>query len=153
MLQRRRDAPLYSVDFEGGSKDGVTLEYLTYQDNAFRYVRESLKSEKSEVPTGQTGTGRIRVDYPVMVRQLIHTENPKFPSAAKGKHVRDGTVVLRILIRKDGTVRVLDWVEGPCSLAEVTVEAVTKWIFKPTLINGQGVEVETTVPVNFVQTD
>jgi protein TonB len=59
-----------------------------------------------------------------------------------------GVVKLAVVIGKDGTVIEVDRLDGPESLISSAVAAVKRWKYKPTLLNGRPVEVETTVEVN-----
>jgi TonB family protein len=60
-----------------------------------------------------------------------------------------GTVVLHAIIAQDGTVKKLDAVSGPETLRQSALDAVKQWKYKPALLNGQPVEVDTTVHVVF----
>ena len=60
-----------------------------------------------------------------------------------------GVVVLTAIIDKDGNVRNLQLVSGHPMLAPAAIEAVKQWHYKPFLLNGLPVEVETTVEVTF----
>jgi protein TonB len=57
--------------------------------------------------------------------------------------------VLGATISKSGTIENLHVVSGPPMLVEAALDAVSTWIYRPYLLNGQPVEVETTVNVNF----
>jgi protein TonB len=58
-------------------------------------------------------------------------------------------VKLYALIGKDGTIQTLNVISGHPLLAPAAVEAVKQWIYQPTLLNGNPVEVETEIDVNF----
>ena len=60
-----------------------------------------------------------------------------------------GTVVLHAIIAKDGTVKEMQYVSGPPLLTKVAMDAVRQWTYKPTTIQGQPVEVDTTIDVAF----
>ena len=77
---------------------------------------------------------------------LIHQETPRYPLEAKDNHIQ-GTVLLHAVIAKDGTIRLLDLSEGVCALAGSAMEAVKNWRYKPTLLNGEPIEVDTTISV------
>ena len=80
--------------------------------------------------------------------KLIHQEVPVYPQDAKDSGIR-GTVLLHAIIANDGSIRVLELKEGVCALAGSALDAVKKWRYKPTLLNGNPVEVETTITVVF----
>ena len=161
LLLRQRPEPLYDVRFSDGSKESVWA-YFAYVDGAFRFIG-SLKKADAGYPfqraktqplaTKREGTEsetkeRIRLAGNVQQATLIHQETPKYPQDAKDSHIQ-GTVLLHAVIGKDGTIRLLDLNEGVCALAGSAMEAVKNWRYKPTLLNGEPVEVDTTISVIF----
>jgi TonB family protein len=159
LLLRQRPEPLYDVCFSDGSKESVWA-YFAYVDGAFRFIG-SLKKANAGYPFQRTkaqpsaskseGTEaetkeRIRVAGNVQRATLIHQETPIYPRDAKDNHIQ-GTVLLHAIIAKDGTIRSLDLSEGVCALAGSAIEAVKQWRYKPTLLNGEPVEVDTTITV------
>lgn len=95
---------------------------------------------------------RIRIGGNVAVANLIHRVDPVYPPIAKAAHVA-GTVVLHVIIGKDGTVQEVQVVSGPPLLIRAATDAVRQWSYKPTLLNGKPVEVDTTVTVIFALGD
>jgi protein TonB len=85
----------------------------------------------------------------VMAAMLVNRVEPKYPTIAIAAHI-SGTVHLRAIISKDGTVRELEVVDGNPLLAQAALVAVQNWRYQPTRLNGEPVEVETYVTVNFV---
>jgi periplasmic protein TonB len=85
----------------------------------------------------------------VMAGELIRRVQPEYPEIARATHL-SGTVRLQAIIGTDGTVRDLDVLSGSPILARAAVEAVRQWRYRPTLLNGAPVEVETYITVNFV---
>jgi protein TonB len=79
-----------------------------------------------------------------MVRQIM----PVYPPIAKTAHI-SGTVVLHAVISKDGSVEDLQYVSGPPLLMKAAMDAVRQWRYQPTQLNGEPVEVDTTVSVVF----
>ena len=73
---------------------------------------------------------------------------PEYPEAAKKAHIQ-GHVVLRAIISKDGDVENLQIVSGHPQLAPAAIEAVKQWKYRPYLQQGNPVEVETEIDVNF----
>ena len=80
--------------------------------------------------------------------QLLHQTMPKYPRAAKTAHI-EGTVVLKAIIKKDGTIGDLQFVSGPPELVKAAVDAVKKWRYKPRMLNGEPSEATTTISVVF----
>jgi TonB family protein len=91
---------------------------------------------------------KIRVGGNVQAENLIHKVQPVYPPEAKENRVQ-GSVRFTVMIGKDGKVQNLTLVSGDPVLAEAAREAVQQWIYKPTLLNGDPVEVVTQVDVNF----
>jgi periplasmic protein TonB len=80
---------------------------------------------------------------------LVHRVQPIYPALARQARV-EGTVELRAIISKSGTIENLAVVRGHPMLAGAAVEAVKQWRYRPYLLNNEPVEVETEVMVNFV---
>jgi protein TonB len=78
----------------------------------------------------------------------MHRVEPTYPSVAQQAHIQ-GSVVLTAIIDKNGNVQQLRLVSGQPLLVTAAIEAVKQWHYKPFLLNGEPLEVETTVTVNF----
>lgn len=91
---------------------------------------------------------RIRVPAQVAEANLIHDVAPQYPPEA-GRARIEGTVVLMAVIGKDGTVRDVRVESGLPLLAQAAIEAVKQWRYKPYLLNGEPVEVDSHVTINF----
>ena len=91
---------------------------------------------------------RIRVSQGVSQGLLIHQVKPSYPPLARQARIQ-GVVVLQALISKDGTIQSLQLISGHPMLAPSAIEAVKQWRYKPYFLNGEPVEVETTINVNF----
>ena len=79
---------------------------------------------------------------------LVHQVKPEYPPAERAAHIQ-GQVVLHAVIGKDGTVKQVQVVSGPPLLASAAENAVKQWRYKPYVLNGEPVEVDTTINVNF----
>jgi protein TonB len=91
---------------------------------------------------------RVRVSQGVSQGLLIHQVKPLYPALARQARIA-GQVVLQAVIAKDGTIQNLKMVSGHPMLAPAAIEAVKQWRYKPYYLNGEPVEVETVVTVNF----
>lgn len=101
------------------------------------------------VPVPKVATPqRVRVSQGVSQGLLIHQVKPMYPPLARQARIQ-GTVVLQALISKDGTITNLHVVSGHPMLAPAAVDAVKQWRYKPYFLNGEPVEVETQITVNF----
>ena len=97
-------------------------------------------------PAPSAPISRIRVGGNVMAAGILHQVMPVYPPIAKQKGV-SGTVVLHAIVGKDGTVRDLQYMSGPPLLMKSALDAVKQWVYKPTKLNGELVEVDTTISV------
>jgi periplasmic protein TonB len=91
---------------------------------------------------------RVRLSQGVSKGLLVYRIEPHYPTVAREAHIQ-GIVVLTALIDKDGMIQNLQVVTGHPMLAPAAIEAVKQWRYKPFLLNGQAVGVETTVTVAF----
>jgi len=90
----------------------------------------------------------LRVSSGTMAGQLVSRPNPIFPREAWTQHV-SGVPVLRVCIGKDGHVEKMRVISGPEMLRQAWVDAVSRWVYRPYLLNGTAVPVETTVTINY----
>jgi protein TonB len=79
---------------------------------------------------------------------IVFKQTPIYPVDAKAAHVQ-GTVVLGAIIGTDGTVKDLHVVSGPDQLQQAALDAVRQWRYRPYLLNGDPVEVRTTINIIF----
>ncbi len=91
---------------------------------------------------------RIRVGGQVEAARQIFAPKPEYPPLAKMARIQ-GTVRLEAVISKDGTIQELKAISGHPLLLKAALEAVSRWRYQPTLLNGEPVEVATEVDVNF----
>jgi protein TonB len=91
---------------------------------------------------------RVRVSSGVVTGLKIRDSKPVYPPLARQARIQ-GTVVLQALISKTGDIENLQLISGHPMLAPAAIEAVKQWKYKPYLLNGEPVEVETQVQVNF----
>jgi protein TonB len=91
---------------------------------------------------------RIRISAGVTKGLLIHRVEPTYPTLAKSARVQ-GDVVLSAVIDSNGQIQNLQLVSGHPMLVPAAIAAVKQWRYKPYLLNGQPVEVETTITVIF----
>ena len=91
---------------------------------------------------------RIKVGGNVQSAMILRKTPPIYPQLAKSARV-SGVVHLAAIIAKDGTIQELHSLGGPALLIQAAMDAVKTWIYKPTMLNGEPVQVETTIDVNF----
>ena len=106
-------------------------------------LQAATPQEKAKPPA------RIRVGGDVQSAKLIHKVTPAYPPQAKEER-RQGVVMLEAVILKDGTVGTVAAMAGAePDLAAAALDAVRQWVYSPTLLNGEPVEVSTVIQVNF----
>lgn len=167
LLLRQRPEPLYDVRFTDDQGGEFVWAYFAYVDGAFRYIG-TLQKKRAKTsyergapqPVDEASTAEpaadaenetkvlVQVAQKSQQEKLIHQELPDYPREAKS-HGIQGEVILHAIIAKDGSVRDLDLNEGACALAVPALKAVKKWRYKPTLVKGESVEVDTTISVQF----
>src|SRR6202171_545933 len=91
---------------------------------------------------------RIRQGGSVQAALLVNKVQPVYPPLARQTRI-SGTVRLHALISKSGTVESLEGISGHPLLVRAAMDAVQQWRYKPTLLNGEPVEVDTTIDVIF----
>jgi len=91
---------------------------------------------------------RVRVSQGVSTGLLVRKVNPNYPPLARQARIQ-GSVLLQAEISKTGDIQNLRLISGHPMLAPAAIEAVKQWKYKPYLLNGEPVEVETQVQVNF----
>lgn len=94
------------------------------------------------------GPRMIRVSHDVMAANLLHKVDPRYPRDARAKHIQ-GDVILLATIDKQGNISGLKVVSGNPLLADAATEAVKQWKYAPFLLNGEPVEVETVLKIQF----
>jgi len=92
--------------------------------------------------------GVVRVSQGVMEGLVVAKVPPEYPADAKAQKVQ-GVVVLRVIIDREGNVSEIQLISGQPLLATAALDAVKQWKYRPYLLNGSPVEVETQIQVNF----
>jgi len=149
LILRQNAQPLYDVRFFGGTTI-TTISYFAYTEGAFRYlgnfqVRGSwpIAAPKNHAPLDNK---QVRLAGNVTVAKLIRRVVPVYPQEAADRGIQ-GTVLFHAIIAKDGSVRRLQLIRGQCFLAQSATKAVSQWRYSPTMLNGEPVQVDTTITV------
>jgi TonB family protein len=113
----------------------------------------ALSMHVNAQPVGQDSSAakapeRLTVPVEKLMGNQLTKVPPKYPDDAKKARVR-GKVLLDVVIGKDGTVQDLHVVSGPEMLRQSSIDAVKQWTYKPYLLNGDPVEVKTTITVTY----
>src|ERR1700693_866144 len=91
---------------------------------------------------------RIKQGGNVTAASIITQTKPLYPPLARQARIQ-GNVVLHAIIDKDGKVAQLEVISGHPLLVQAALDAVKQWRYKPTQLNGDPVEVDTTITVTF----
>jgi TonB family protein len=153
MTFRRTRFPLYELRFTHGDKFKRVFAFA-YVDGAFRLVLVPDFSTRRTPSADQAGDSspqaaaveRIRMGGPVVAAQLVCKAHPYYPEEARRQYI-SGTVRLHAIIGKDGSVKQLELISGPEALVPSAKAAVSQWRYRPTMVNGEPVEVDTTIDV------
>jgi protein TonB len=109
-------------------------------------IAESL-SRAAPPPRLATVTPPLRVSH-MNEGNLQHRVQPEYPTLARGARIQ-GPVVLSAIISKEGTIENLRVLSGHPLLVRAAIDAVSRWRYRPYLLNNEPVEVETQITVNF----
>jgi len=135
-------APRVVLEAGHESSQTITLKIGTVAEEV------NVVAEKSVTLPGKPM--QLRSGGDLQGPKLLNMVQPVYPAAVKEAGV-EGTVVLHAVIGMEGTplsLRVMNSKIDP-ALARAAVEAVSKWRYTPTLLNGEPIEVDTTITVNF----
>ncbi len=121
----------------GGSPDGI----LGSINNSLRQIAPALgppPTIKREFRTSRMLEG-----------SLIRRVQPVYPPLARSARIQ-GSVVLAAIISKDGSMENLKLISGHPMLVPAALQAVSQWRYRPYVLNGEAIEVETQITVNFI---
>ena len=137
---QEEEAPPPSAGVVGGVPGGVT-------GSASGVIGGIISSTPVAVP--KVAVQRVRVSQGVTQGMKVHDVTPQYPQMAKIARVQ-GPVVLAAVIGKDGTIQNLRVVSTASPLLnQAALDAVKQWKYRPYILNGEPVEVDTTITVNF----
>jgi TonB family protein len=92
--------------------------------------------------------GTLEVSPAVAEGSLLHRVEPEYPEEARQQQIQ-GSVVLGVRTRLNGTIGEVKLISGQRLLADAAIAAVKQWQFRPRMVQGQPVEMHTTVTLNF----
>lgn len=138
-LDQRAIGAVLDWEFLPATRDGIPVETVTQIDVDFKLPPEPQLNGLTAVRFGPGLTPPI----------VINRVEPQYSDEARAAHYQ-GTVVLEVVVRTDGTCEVVRVVrELGFKLDESAVEAIRQWRFKPAMRNGEPVDVRLNVEVNF----
>jgi protein TonB len=106
-------------------------------------------SASAPPPPPKAAPSRIKLGGQVQAAKIVAQPQPLYPALARQARIQ-GNVVLHAIIDKDGRVGQLEVVSGHPLLVQSALDAVKQWRYQPTQLNGDPVEVDTTITVTFV---
>lgn len=128
--------------------DAPTIDYGPYNGPSIGVNRSVGDSIPAVIPARPVPVKPLLVSH-WAEGNLIYRVQPIFPPIARQARIQ-GPVELRAIISKAGTIENLVVVSGHPMLVKSAIEAVRQWRYRPYLLNGDPIEVETSVTVNFV---
>jgi protein TonB len=132
----------------GLSKQAIETAVSTL--NSMQSSPPTIPAEPQPIPKkDQNLPTNVRVTPGITAGLLIKKVTPDYPSEAKYAHIQ-GSVLMRVVINKTGDVVDLEVISGPIDLVVSAVNAVRKWKYRPYLLDGNPVAVETQIEVNYV---
>lgn len=132
----------------GGVPGGMPGGTLNGGLGAFTAPVAVAALKPAPAPPPPASRTRIEVGGEVQEAKLIHQVMPEYPSLAKTARI-EGTVVLSAIVAPDGRVKDLHLISGPPMLVDAAQRAVKQWVYRPTYLNGNPVEVITRIVVKF----
>ena len=93
-------------------------------------------------------TGPTHLSSGVVAGMIISKPEPVYPAIARAAHVQ-GAVILHAIISKQGTIEQLSVISGNAMLVTAARDAASRWRYRPYILDGEPVEVETSITVNF----
>jgi TonB family protein len=140
--------PQVALDADRDFSESLTLEPGAITEHVTVVPENSAKPAPVETTSGKPS--RLSIGGTIQASKIITKVQPIYPESARSAGVQ-GTVVLHAIISKDGkplSLRVMNAQVDP-DLARSAVEAVSQWRYTPTLLNGEPIEIDTTIDVNY----
>lgn len=131
----------------GGSDTGVVGSILKEVSRQAQPVAPPKAEAKAPV-AAKNEIPRIKLGGYVLEAKLIHRVVPVYPAPARLVRA-SGNVQLQAVIGRDGRIQEIKVVSGHPMLVPAAIEAVRQWIYQPTTLNGEPVEVDTVITVTF----
>jgi len=137
-------APPPTIDLEG-----LGIQVGTVPGEALNPVLHSIANTLNSAAPPPPSTLRPLRRSVMMEGNLVHRVQPEYPALARSSGIQ-GQVLLRAVISRQGMIENLQVLAGHPMLVKAAFDAVRRWRYRPYILNGESVEVETQVTVNFV---
>ena len=116
--------------------------------NATRVSGSGVNGSEVRRASSIEPVGVLELSPQVAEGNLVYRVEPEYPKEARERQMQ-GSVVLDVRMGRDGAVQAVNLVSGQALLADAAIVAVKQWRFKPRLVKGQPVEMQTKVMLNF----
>ncbi len=150
----KSDLVLYRVSVgkadSSGLQSGRVAGYFALVDGTYRRLDCQLLGivRASSAPLPPHATGPFRVAGNMQAARLVRRVAPEYPELARTGRI-SGTVRLHVIIGKDGRIKQMEVLSGHPLLQQAARDAVRLWEYQPMLLNGDPVDVDTTIDVIF----
>lgn len=131
-----------------GLRSGRVAGYFALVGGAYRRLDCNLLGLRPEAGAAGSAAMPLRVGANVQAARIIKKVAPVYPEEARMTRI-SGTVRIHVIIGKDGRIKQMELMSGHPLLQQAALEAVRQWRYQPTLLNGDPVEVDTTIDVIF----
>ncbi len=150
-LSKAAEDALRKWKFQPVLKDGSAIQIMGVA--TFKFALDDGAQARDGVPA-EIGAAtdvpqKVRVSSGVSAGLLLHKVSPVYPEDARRNGIQ-GTVILSATIDHEGSVTNLQPISGPQELFPAAMEAVTQWRYRPYLMLGIPMSVETQIQVNFI---
>lgn len=150
---KTKGVPAHSVSDAGKSPDkgtaaAVAATFAGAAANSGAAPQPAATQPAASTAPAPVAPKRVRVDAAQQLAKLVDRVNPSYPMAARQAQV-SGAVKVGIVVGRDGKVISATPISGDATLVQSAMDAVRQWRYQPTLVNGEPVEVESTVEVDY----
>jgi TonB family protein len=142
------EAALKKWSFNPVVKDGQAVPVIPSVAVDYTGCDAQHREVTPEIGTAKDFPERVRVSAAVSQALLLQKVAPAYPTSAKKLHVQ-GQVLVNFVIDKDGNVTDVQPKSGPPELVPAAIDAVRQWRFRPYLLLGRPVDVDSTAAINF----
>ena len=137
-----------SWKFKPFIKNGKPIEVSSNLPLTFALPPTVLAETKPDEGSANTSAERLQLPAGATTGHIVHRVEPEYPPIAHAAH-RQGFVQLHAIITKDGKIADLKLISGEKEFAAAAIEAVRQWRYRPYLVDGKPVEVDTTIEIRF----
>lgn len=140
-------------DPRSATEEPPALNHITGMNNPTAEIPDALRSGSDSgpilsAPPTQPPAEPMRVSKGVLAGMLLSAIRPIYPAIARAAGV-SGSIVVEAVISRTGTIESLHVISGPEMLRSAALDAIRAARYQPFRLNGEPIEVQTTITVNF----